>query len=65
MTTEQLNAAANFLAANGIEVTKDLVFGMCIKALVDAGFSVPEATDAVLGEGRYAMIEQSVLAQLG
>lgn len=53
MTTAQLNAVASLLTANGIEATKDVVFSVCIKTLIEAGMPIEVAFDAVLGEGHY------------
>lgn len=64
MTTAQLNAVANLLEANGIEVTKELVFTVCIKTLVENGLPVREAIDTVLGEGRYQELASTIYDNL-
>ena len=61
MNADQLNAVANFLTSQGIEVTKELVFSVCIKTLVESGVPVADAVDSVLGSGRFDEIKQAVI----
>jgi hypothetical protein len=56
VTTEQFNAVADLLSTTD----KDFVFSVCIKTLVEAGASVREAVDAVLGAGRFDDITDKV-----
>ena len=60
ITTEQLNAVATLLNTTD----KKLVFSVCIKTLVEAGASVREAVDAVLGTGRFDDIASEVYESL-
>jgi hypothetical protein len=60
VTTEQLNAVANLLNTTD----KGMVFAVCIKTLVDAGLSVRESTEAVLGAGRFDEIANQVYSNL-
>jgi len=60
ITTEQLNAVAALLNTTD----KNLVFSVCIKTLVDAGVSVRDAVDAVLGTGRFDDIASDIYSKL-
>jgi len=60
ITTEQLNAVAALLGTTD----KNLVFSVCIKTLVDAGMDIADATDAVLGVGRFMEIANAVYEEL-
>ena len=60
ITTEQLNAVATLLNTTD----KKLVLSVCIKTLVEAGASVREAVDAVLGAGRFDDIASEVYESL-
>ena len=60
ITTEQLNAVATLLNTTD----KKLVLSVCIKTLVEAGASVREAVDAVLGTGRFDDIASEVYESL-
>jgi hypothetical protein len=60
VSIEQLNAVATFLDTTD----KNLVFSVCIKTLVDAGVSVREAVDAVLGTGRFDDIASDIYNKL-
>ncbi len=60
ITTEQLNAVAALLGTTD----KNLVFSVCIKTLVDAGMDIADATDAVLGVGRFMEIASAVYEEL-
>lgn len=64
MTTTQLNAVAELLEANGIKATKEVVFSVCIKTLTDAGVTVRDAFDAVLGAGRLEQFAGDLHAAL-
>jgi hypothetical protein len=60
ITTEQLNAVAALLGTTD----KNLVLSVCIKTLVDAGMDIADATDAVLGVGRFMEIANAVYEEL-
>jgi hypothetical protein len=60
MNAEQLNAVAALLNTTD----KNLVFSVCIKTLVDAGVSVRDAIDAVLGVGTFEGIAGEVYGKL-
>jgi len=60
ITTEQLNTVAALLNTTD----KNLIFSACIKTLVDAGVSVRDAVDAVLGTGRFDDIASEVYESL-
>jgi len=64
MTTEQLNAVANLLESQGIKATKEMVFSVCIRTLVEAGASVRDAIDTVLGHGRYDELAETIYNEL-
>ena len=53
MNINKLNLVAKFLEDNGVVVTKESVISICIKTLVDSGYSVKQAYDEVLGVGSY------------
>ena len=58
MNTEVLNAAVSFLRSLGINVgtdaaSKNAVIALVIKTLVDAGFDVKTAFDAIVGAGSF------------
>ena len=56
ITVDQLNKVAALLNTTD----KNLVISVCIKTLVDAGMSVNEAIDAVLGAGQFDAISDRV-----
>jgi len=64
MTTEQLNGIANILASAGVHPTKEMVFAVSIKTLVDAGMAGNAAFDFVLGAGRYDAMVSELYARL-
>ena len=60
MNADQLNAVAALLNTTD----KNLVFSVCVKTLVDAGVSVRDAIDAVLGVGSFDSIASDVYDKL-
>ena len=64
MTTEKLNQIARLLEENGIKPTKEMVISIAIKTLVDAGYSVHDAYDSILGEGEYEKMVSSIYSDL-
>ena len=64
MKTNKLNQIASLLTSNGIEATKEMVIGIAIKTLVDAGYEVKAAYDEILGEGEYNKMTALIFNEL-
>lgn len=62
MNAAQLNAVAKLLTDAGIPVTKDLVFAVCIKTLVESGIAVETAIDFVCGDGSFNTLVEALIA---
>lgn len=60
LTAADLNDAAAIIGTTD----KNAVFSICIKTLVDAGVSVRDAVDAVLGAGRFDAMASDIYDEL-
>ena len=65
MKTEVLNLVVSKLRASGIKVentadAKNAIISLCVVTLVEAGADVKDAMNAVMGEGHFERIANSV-----
>lgn len=65
MNNELLNAVANLLIQNGIELkdnaeTRQTIISLCVKTLVEAGVAADVAIDVILGAGSYDSLVGSI-----
>ena len=62
--TALFNQVAEVLKSEGIEPTKNMVISIVIKTLTEAGLTVRDAFEGVMGEGSFNELAYSTYEQL-